>query len=120
MNVDGDVVTIAATGKVDTTLMRLANFNEVDIGAQTEVTRKQNKVELVMALDTTGSMCQPCSKLQALKTASKALVEDLLKDEDDADYVKIALVPFSAAVNIAARLMGKPTSSCWTRRAARS
>ncbi len=82
--------------------MRLANINEVDIGAQTEVTRKQNKVELVMALDTTGSMCQPCSKLQSLKTASKALVEDLLKDEDDADYVKIALVPFSAAVNIGA------------------
>ncbi len=100
VQVDGDVVTIAASGKVDTTLMRLAKINEVDIGARTEVTRKQNKVELVMALDTTGSMAG--SKLSALKTASKGLVEDLLKDEDDADYVKIGLVPFSAAVNVGA------------------
>jgi Flp pilus assembly protein TadG len=98
VEVDGDVVRISSSGRVDTTLMRLAQIDHLDIAANTEVTRQQNKIELVMALDNTGSMAG--SKLTSLKDAATGLVNILFGDEDDSEFVKVGLVPFAAAVNV--------------------
>lgn len=57
-------------------------------------------LELSMALDITGSMCSPCSKIDALKAASKDLVDILLPDGDTGDLHRIAIAPYSAAVNV--------------------
>lgn len=64
----------------------------------TEVVRNETKIELVLALDNTGSMSG--SKIAALRTASEGLVNILFGDDDESDYVKVGLVPFAAAVNV--------------------
>ena len=97
----GNVITLSATARVDTLILQIAGINHMDVGAFTEVTKTQKKIELVMALDNTGSMGWS-GKIGALKTASHELVLALFGDESVSQHVKIGLVPFAAAVNIGA------------------
>ena len=94
-------VTISATSSVDTTFLRLIHISQIDVAAATEVTKRQRNIELVMALDNTGSMSWN-GKLTALKTAATQLVNTLYGEEETADDLMIGLVPFAAAVNIGA------------------
>ena len=41
---------------VPTTFMKLANIDHIDVGATTTITKKERNIELVLVLDTTGSM----------------------------------------------------------------
>ena len=101
-----DTLTITANGKVDTTFMKIAGFNHVPISAYTEISLKQKKIELVMALDNTGSMSWS-GKLAGLKDAATTLVDVLKPDANpDDEEVKIGLVPFAAAVNIGSDKLG--------------
>ncbi len=100
---DGKII-ISATSNVETTFMQLAGINQVSVGAHTEVTLNEKKIELIMVLDNTGSMGRR-GKLDALKVAANALVDVLMVADQDAavdDDVKIGLAPFAAAVNIGA------------------
>jgi Flp pilus assembly protein TadG len=99
VNATDDLVTISATGAVDTTFLRLIHITKLDVGASTEVTKRQRNIELIMALDNTGSMSWS-GKLTALKTAATQLVNTLYGEEETPDDLKIGLVPFAAAVNI--------------------
>ena len=57
-------------------------------------------IELAVMLDTTGSMCNPCSKISALRSAGKDLVDILIEGKASAaQKVRIGLVPYSASVN---------------------
>lgn len=97
--VNGDVVTISASAQVDTAIMRIAGYQTLDVNASSQVTRKLTGLEVVMVLDNTGSMSSN-GKINALKTAAKDLVNILFGEETNPQYLKIGLVPFSAAVNI--------------------
>ena len=70
-------------------------------------------IEIAMMLDTTGSMCnlsggvyqQPCTsatKLNALKDAAKDLVDIVVWDDQSAYTSRVAIAPFSQAVNVGA------------------
>jgi Flp pilus assembly protein TadG len=69
----------------------------------------QSNVEVSLILDLTGSMCaggaQPCtssSKIDPLKAAAKDLI-DIVVWNDQSEYTsKVALVPYSQAVNVGA------------------
>ncbi len=100
-------ITISATSTVDTTFMQLAGINQMSVGALTEVTLNEKKIELIMVLDNTGSMGWS-GKLTALKTASNSLLDVLIPDEGSgvSEDVQIGLVPFAAAVNIGADKLG--------------
>ena len=100
VTVAGGVITISATSNVPTTFMQLAGIAQVTVGALTEVTLNEKKIELVMVLDNTGSMGWS-GKLTALKDASNALLDVMIPDATSED-VRIGLVPFAAAVNIGA------------------
>lgn len=97
VNFSGDDISVAVSGAVPTTFMRLANVSSVDVGASAIVTKKQRKIELALVLDTTGSMGNS-GKMAAMKDAAKDMVQTLFKG--DKDDVKIGVVPFSGAVNI--------------------
>jgi hypothetical protein len=71
----------------------------MSVGASSEVTRKLTGLEVVLVLDNTGSMGSS-GKIEALKSASTELVKILFGDQTNPDYLKIGLVPFSAAVNV--------------------
>ncbi|MEG6508449.1 pilus assembly protein [Methyloligella sp. 2.7D] len=95
----GDDILLTVTGKVPTTFMRLADINDVDVSAQSLISRQQQNIELVLVLDTTGSM-KNSGKMTALKSAAKEMVNTLFSSESTSDTLKIGVVPFSAAVNV--------------------
>ncbi len=95
---DGDNIKIGVTAQVPTTFMKLANYAKIDVGVETLITKKQRNIELALVLDTTGSM--KGAKLTALKSAAKKMVDTLFEGKSTSDTLKVAVVPYSGAVNI--------------------
>ncbi len=118
-------VDVTVTARVPTTFMRIAGFDTLDVTVHSQVLRQQRDLEVVMALDNTGSMAlgtkangracdervddpESCnSKMDDLKVAANKLVTVLFGDSPTSEHVKIGLVPFSAAVNIGTDKIGK-------------
>jgi len=100
---DSSTVHIDVKGYVETTFLKVAGMDTIDVVAAVDVMRTQKKVELVMVLDNTGSMSWS-GKIGALKTAANLMLDILMtKAQHSANGdVKIGLVPFAAAVNIGA------------------
>lgn len=99
-NDDGSVITVNASATMPTTLLRLVGYNSVDLDVTSETTRAVSGLELVLALDNTGSMVLPASKLASLKTAANDLLDIVFGDDGVADDLYVGVVPFSQAVNI--------------------
>lgn len=59
-----------------------------------------SNVEVAVMLDVTGSMCSPCSKIDALKLAAKDLIDIVVWDDQSQYYSRVALAPFAQAVNV--------------------
>ena len=79
--------------------MNVVNVDHIDVGANTTITKKERNIELVLVLDTTGSMGSG-GKLTAMKSAAKQMVATLFNGKATSDTLKIGVVPFAAAVNI--------------------
>jgi Flp pilus assembly protein TadG len=95
----GGHVDVAVNVAVGTTLGQLAGISEFRMPRAARVTYKQKFVELAMVLDITGSMCQPCSKIDGLKAAAREAVANLINPSIPHGYSRVALLPYSAAVN---------------------
>lgn len=100
-NVDTETKTVKVNTKVDvpTTFGRIFGITHMTYNVSARATFNVQDIELSMVLDVTGSMCSPCSKIDALKDASKELINTLMPDNGAGGNVKIALAPFSDAVN---------------------
>lgn len=103
---DNTKLTIYAAGTVPTSFMKLFGINQMNITATSEITRAQRGLELVMAIDVTGSMNSSAgsgiSKLQAAKEASITLLDVLYGTDNTSKNLWVGLVPFSQAVNVGA------------------
>lgn len=103
-NADNSVITLSITGTVPTTFMKIINLNTIAISATSEITRGSKGLEVVLVMDTTGSMTQSAgsgvSKISAAKTAALSLVNILYGSNTTVPNLWIGLVPFSQAVNI--------------------
>jgi Flp pilus assembly protein TadG len=121
---------VTASGAMQTMFLPLGQFtsggghgiNEMPVNITAEVVNQSNRLEVALVLDNTGSMncagvVSSCalnwsapaadSRITALKTAAKSLVDILMEDDmDDPDQIKIALVPFETAVNVASAATG--------------
>ena len=95
----GDEMTVEATASVDMSLTRLIGFEAASVGAVSYAQRGAKKVEVVMALDNTGSMANN-SKLTELKRAAGSLLDVLEKSSSDTSQVKAGLVPFATSVRL--------------------
>lgn len=91
-------VTATAEATVPVTIAGLLGKSEVPVGATAEVTRNANSIEVGLALDITGSM--KGQSLIDLKSAAKELIDLVVKDQQTPYYSKVALVPYSMAVNV--------------------
>jgi Flp pilus assembly protein TadG len=100
-------ISISATATIDTSFIRIAGYNTLDVTVSGSVSRKLNKLEVVMVLDNTGSMGSPPSKMSGLKTAANQLVDMLFGNDEESLHVKIGLVPFANAVNVGVGQRGK-------------
>lgn len=87
-----------------TTLMGLVGYKTVDINTRAEVNLQggiSENIEIVLVMDTTGSMNQN-NRLRDAKQAAKDLISTVLGDAKSDAKVKFALVPFSGSVNVGA------------------
>jgi len=94
----GATVSMSASAELETTIMKIAGINSVDVSSSVEVTKEKTSMEVVLVLDNTGSMSWN-GKIEALKTASTELVNTLFGEEENPEILKVGLVPFAASAN---------------------
>ncbi len=63
-----------------------------------------SNIEVAMMLDVTGSMCSPCTKIDAVKKAAKDLIDIVVWDDQSQYTSRVALAPFADAVNVGTTL----------------
>jgi Flp pilus assembly protein TadG len=96
-NAEKTVVSLSATAEMPTAFMRLFGTEMVNVRATSEVTRESPGLELVIALDNTGSMA---GDMGALRTAANSLVDIVFGNAATGKNLYVGLVPFAQAVNI--------------------
>lgn len=96
---DGNV-RVAGNARVPTTFMRILGHDYIDVFQETIVKRELAGVEVALVLDVTGSMAG--NNITALRTASTNFLNIMFSRISDPEYLKVAIVPFSATVNLGA------------------
>ena len=92
-------VELDLTAEIDTVLARVMGVNTFAIPRSSAAIFESQDIEVAVQLDVTGSMCDPCTKIDDLKDATKKLVDVLIPDQPTGQKVRIAFAPFSAGVN---------------------
>ena len=108
------VVRVRATTTLDTTLLALAGLDKFNIGAVGEATQNLDNVDVMLVLDTTGSMAEKLdgkTKLETLKTAVRSLYKELEPAQTQLAAqgmrMRIGIVPYSGSVNVGKVLLAK-------------
>ncbi|HXF87716.1 MAG TPA: TadE/TadG family type IV pilus assembly protein [Xanthobacteraceae bacterium] len=96
---EGTEVVVKASGTVKASFVSLIGINQIDIGASSTVKWGNTRLRVALVLDVTGSMNSD-GKLQALKTATKNLLDQLKKAATKDGDVYVSIIPFSKDVNI--------------------
>lgn len=95
-------VIASATLRVTPFVAGLVTGGAMDVGASAEVVRADQKVEIALVLDTTGSMTEG-TKLADMKKAAKSFItfmEGVAAKAVEPDAIKISLVPFANTVRV--------------------
>lgn len=94
-----NTVTIDVVAEVPMTIMSITGLTSIEMPLQAVAKFDQKDIELSLALDVTGSMCMPCSKIAALKDAVGDLLDIMLPDGGTTNKVRVAFAPYSSGVN---------------------
>lgn len=98
VTVSNEEITATSSANVPTLLMKLAGHDTTVVNEKSVAGRTLVNIEVALVLDNTGSMRG--SKLSSLKTAAKTLTDTLYATDGSSEYVEIALIPFTGAVNV--------------------
>lgn len=94
----GDRVLVTGSAIVPTTIANVIGVKEVPVSGVAEA-MFDTRVEIVLVLDTTGSM-RTGEKLPTLKAAAKSFIDKMERSPTAPSNVKIGLVPFEENVNL--------------------
>ncbi|HHY50021.1 MAG TPA: pilus assembly protein TadG, partial [Alphaproteobacteria bacterium] len=89
---------LTASLTIPTAFVALVGVPEIKASVTSEATRGSVNLEVSVALDTTGSMSG--QKIQDLRAATNELIDIIVQDVQEPTYTKLALVPYSQAVNV--------------------
>ena len=101
---DGDAVTVTTKNNIDTYFSGVFNTSNLDVGVSSTAVFSKKSMDVVLVLDTTGSMGWPVSgksgqtKIQSLKTAANGLIETF--DGLNNDDLRLGIVPFAQYTNV--------------------
>ena len=98
IRLNNKVIKVTAEGDLELTFLQLFGSNTRKITATAEASEETQSIELVMALDISGSM--EGDRITNLKSAASDFVDELLSDEISETETSISLVPFGGSVNI--------------------
>lgn len=96
----GDDLILSATAVMPTRFMRLFGQDTVTVAATTRINREIRQMELALVLDNTGSMLG--SKFDTMQAAALDLVDIIYGDDESNPNLFVAVVPYTAVVNIGA------------------
>ncbi|GAB4370200.1 MAG: hypothetical protein Kow00114_30440 [Kiloniellaceae bacterium] len=91
-------ITVTARATIPTFFMHILGTESTTIAATAEATLSSRDVEVALVLDITGSMGG--SKIADLKSAAEELIDIVVQDQQEPFYSKVAIVPYSVAVNV--------------------
>ena len=92
-------ITLTATAKMPTRFMHIVGLDNVDVTSRAVIIRANKGMELVLVMDNTGSM-RSGGKMDATKAAAHDLIDIIYGAETTLPNVWVALVPYTATVNI--------------------
>jgi len=99
-----DKLVVTASATVPTTFMRVLGYEEMTVSASTEITRKTQYLDVVLAMDVSTSMSWSAggglSRIEATKQSALALVEILYGTAESKPLLKMGLVPWNSKVNV--------------------
>lgn len=96
-------LTLSASAQIPTTLMKVIGFDQLTVSAATEITRQMQALDVVIAMDMSGSMGSTSgstSRIAAARQAATDLVDILFGDNGSKDLLQIGLVPWNSKVNV--------------------
>jgi Flp pilus assembly protein TadG len=96
-NTEAQTVQVAASAVLPTYFVRLIGVDTLNVAANAEVMRQGINLEIALVLDVTGSMAG--QKILDLKDAAKDLIDIVVYADQSRYYSKVAVVPYSNAVN---------------------
>jgi Flp pilus assembly protein TadG len=103
VDITGSDVTLTAEGEFPTTIMGLFGIDSINLDFESKIKKAMRPIELVMVLDTTGSMDDD-DKLEGAVQAGKDLLETIyegtLAASPRSEFLRVGLVPFSGAVRL--------------------
>ncbi|MGJ0620409.1 MAG: pilus assembly protein TadG-related protein [Methylocystis sp.] len=110
VNEDKTVLGISATATINTTFMRVLGQDELTVAASTEVSRQIDQLDVVLSIDTSGSMGSPYSKIEGARDAAEDLVDILFGANEVSptveidgvvyDLLNVGVVNWNAKVNV--------------------
>ncbi|MDY0870763.1 pilus assembly protein TadG-related protein [Dongia rigui] len=104
-----NTVNVDAKASINTTLMSVLGFKKITVGAAASAVRGINGLDVVIAIDISGSMCKPCTKIEAAQSAAKLLVDTVYADPNPKEVtisgvtyplLNIGMVPWGGKVNV--------------------
>ncbi|MBL6946980.1 MAG: pilus assembly protein, partial [Rhodospirillales bacterium] len=99
-----ETIEVSAAATVPTAFMRLFGFENITVSATAEITRQMEMLDVVLAIDMSGSMTSSSgsgtSRITAARDAANILVDILFGNEGTKDLLQIGLVPWNGKVNI--------------------
>ncbi|MFO1172294.1 MAG: pilus assembly protein [Hyphomicrobiaceae bacterium] len=95
---DSGQVTLRAAMTLQTSFVRIAGINELDIDAEAMVSAGAGELEVVLVLDGSGSM--KGTHIASLKTGAHGLITALFGENSTSNNVRVGVVPFAALVNV--------------------
>jgi Flp pilus assembly protein TadG len=98
-NSGGSQVIINASSNVKANFMGLMGISQMNVAVNSQVKWGATRMRVALVLDTTGSMAQD-GKMVALKTATKALLDQFNAAAVINGDVYVSIIPFSKDVNV--------------------
>lgn len=94
----------SASATVPTSIMRIFGFEELPISAECDAKRDLGHNDVMLVLDTTGSMLQAPSngsgtKIERLRTGARGLYR-ALRDDENGSITRFGIVSYSHTVNV--------------------
>ncbi|MEP7173125.1 MAG: pilus assembly protein TadG-related protein [Aestuariivirga sp.] len=103
IDITGAAIDLQASHTFPTTIMSLTGIDEVNLSSHSQIMKAMRPIEMVLVMDTTGSMASS-SKLDGAKTAARNLLSTVYggsaSSVPESEYLRVALVPFAAGVRL--------------------
>ncbi len=103
LEISGQAIDLTASHTFPTTIMSLTGIDEINLSAHSQIKKAMRPIELVLVMDTTGSMASS-GKIAGAKTAAMDLLNTVyggsLSSFPESEYLRVALVPFAAGVRL--------------------